>query len=79
MTRVMYRFDYPFSPTGVVDFFRENYGPTNRAFAALTPADQEAFHADLVALWTAKNQSGDANRTVVDAEYLQVVAIRTKQ
>ena len=79
MTRVLYRFDYPFSPAGVVDFFRENYGPTNRAFAALTPADQEAFHADLVALWTAQNQSGDANRTVVDAEYLQVVAIRTKQ
>jgi hypothetical protein len=75
----MYRFDYPFSPAGVVDFFRENYGPTNRAFAALPPADQEAFHADLVGLWTAKNQSGDANRTVVDAEYLQVVAIRTKQ
>ena len=79
MTRVMYRFDYPFSPAGVVDFFRENYGPTNRAFGAPTPADREAFHADLVALWTAKNQSGDANRTVVDAEYLQLVAIRTKQ
>jgi SAM-dependent methyltransferase len=79
MTRVMYRFDYPFSPAGVVDFFRENYGPTNRAFAALNPPDQEAFHADLVALWTAKNQSGDANRTVVDAEYLQVVAIRAKR
>jgi len=79
LTRVMYQFDYPFSPAGVVDFFRENYGPTNRAFAALNAADQEAFHADLVALWTAKNQSGDANRTVVDAEYLHVVAIRSKQ
>jgi SAM-dependent methyltransferase len=79
MTRVMYRFDYPFSPAGVVDFFRENYGPTNRAFAALTAPDQEAFHADLVALWSAQNQSGDANRTVVDSEYLQVVAIRSKE
>jgi SAM-dependent methyltransferase len=76
MTRVMYRFDYPFSPAGVVDFFRENYGPTNRAFAVLPVPDQEAFHADLVALWTARNQSGDANRTVVDAEYLHVVATR---
>jgi SAM-dependent methyltransferase len=79
LTRVMYQFDYPFSPAGVVDFFRENYGPTNRAFAALTAPEQEAFHADLVALWTAKNQSGDANRTVVDAEYLQVVATRSKR
>jgi hypothetical protein len=66
MPRVLYRFDYPFSPAGVVDFFRENYGPTNRAFAALTPADQEAFHADLVTL--VANQSGD-EPTVVDAEY----------
>jgi SAM-dependent methyltransferase len=79
LTRVMYQFDYPFSPAGVVDFFREYYGPTNRAFAALAAPEQEAFHTDLVALWTAKNQSGDANRTVVDAEYLQVVAIRSKQ
>jgi ubiquinone/menaquinone biosynthesis C-methylase UbiE len=41
--------------------------------------DQEALHADLVALWCAQNQSGDANRTAVDAEYLEVVAIRSKQ
>jgi hypothetical protein len=79
LTRVMYRFDYPFSPAVVVDFFRENYGPTNRAFAALTAPEQEAFHADLVALWSARNQSGVANRTAVDAEYLQVVATRSKQ
>jgi ubiquinone/menaquinone biosynthesis C-methylase UbiE len=79
LTRVMYRFDYPFSPAGVVDFFRENYGPTNRAFAALTAPEQEAFHADLVALWSARNQSVVANRTVVDAEYLQVVATCSKQ
>jgi SAM-dependent methyltransferase len=79
LTRVMYRFDYPFSPAGVVDFFRENYGPTNRAFASLSAPDQEALYSDLVALWAAKNHSGDANRTAVDAEYLQVVAIRSKQ
>ena len=79
LTRVMYRFDYPFSPAGVVDFFREDYGPTNRAFAALTADDQQALHADLVALWRAQNQSTLANRTAVDAEYLQVAAIRSKQ
>jgi SAM-dependent methyltransferase len=79
LTRVMYRFDYPFSPAGVVDFFREHYGPTNRAFAALTTPDQEALHADLVALWSTHNQSSLANRTAVDAEYLEVVAIRSTQ
>src|SRR5689334_105544 len=30
--RQMYRFDYPFSPEAVVDFFRANYGPMSRAF-----------------------------------------------
>jgi len=79
LTRVTYRFDYPFSPAGVVDFFRDYYGPTNRAFAALTAHDQEALHADLVALWRAHNQSALATRTTVDAEYLQVVAIRSTQ
>jgi 2-polyprenyl-3-methyl-5-hydroxy-6-metoxy-1,4-benzoquinol methylase len=79
LTRLTYRFDYPFSPEGVVDFFRDYYGPTNRAFAALTPHYQKALHADLVALWRAHNQSSLANRTAVDAEYLEVVAIRSTQ
>ena len=77
--RQVRRFEYPFSPAGVVDFFREYYGPTNRAFAALTTHDQEALHADLVALWSAHNHSSLANRTAVDAEYLEVVAIRSTQ
>jgi hypothetical protein len=38
-----------------------------------------AADADLVALWSAQNQSGDANRTVVYAKHLHVVAIRMKQ
>jgi 2-polyprenyl-3-methyl-5-hydroxy-6-metoxy-1,4-benzoquinol methylase len=78
MTRVTYRFDYPFSPAGVVDFFRDYYGPTNRAFAALTAENQQALHDGLVALWSAQNHSSIASRTVVDAEYLQVVAIRSQ-
>lgn len=56
-----------------------DYRPTNRAFAALAAQDQEALHADLVALWRAQNHSSLANRTAVDAEYLDVVAIRSKQ
>ena len=35
LTRVVYRFSFPFSPADVVDFFRRNYGPTNRAFETL--------------------------------------------
>jgi ubiquinone/menaquinone biosynthesis C-methylase UbiE len=77
LTRVMYRFDYPFSPAGVVDFFRDYYGPTNRAFATLAEREREALYADLVALWRASNRSALENQTTVDAEYLQVVAIRS--
>jgi SAM-dependent methyltransferase len=76
LTRVIYRFDYPFPPVGVVDFFREHYGPTSRAFATLDASTQQALHADLVDLWSAHNQASVPNRTVVDAEYLEVVGVR---
>ena len=35
MTRRHYTFTYPFPPAEVVEFFRQYYGPTNRAFASL--------------------------------------------
>ena len=35
MTRRQYSFTYPFPPSEVVEFFRQYYGPTNRAFATL--------------------------------------------
>ncbi|MEP7305740.1 MAG: methyltransferase domain-containing protein [Acidobacteriota bacterium] len=76
LTRVRYRFDYPFPPADVVEFFRENYGPTTRAFASLGDADQAALRADLVNLWVSHNQSSDPARTIVDSEYLEVVGIR---
>ena len=76
LTRVNYRFDYPFSPAGVVEFFRKNYGPTTRAFASLEETDRTALRADLVDLWASHNQSTESNRTVVDAEYLEVVGVR---
>jgi SAM-dependent methyltransferase len=76
MTRVMYRFDYSFPPARVVDFFRENYGPANQAFATLPAGQQAALHDDLVGLWAKHNLSHDPNRTVVDAEYLNIVAVR---
>ena len=76
LTRVTFRFDYPFGPAEVVEFFRQNYGPTTRAFATLGEADRDALRADLVNLWSSHNQATDPARTVVDAEYLEVVGIR---
>ena len=75
LTRVTYRFDYPFGPAEVVEFFRKYYGPTTRAFATLREADRIALRAELVELWTSRNQSIDRSRTIVDAEYLEVVGV----
>jgi hypothetical protein len=71
----VYHFDYPFPPDAVVEFFRTNYGPMSRAFASLDEAGQEKLRNELVALWSAHNYS-DGNGTKVDAEYLEVIAIR---
>jgi len=75
MTRVNYRFNYPFAPSEVVEFFRKNYGPMTRAFASLDAERQGQLKADLVALWTANNRSKDGAHTIVDAEYLEVVGV----
>ena len=73
---MLYRFDYPFGPAEVVEFFRRNYGPATRAFATLGEVEQAALRAELVQLWTAHNSANVAGRTTVDAEYLEVVATR---
>lgn len=75
LTRVRYRFNYPFGPQGVVDFFRANFGPVKRAFEALGEQGREALRRDLHEHWASHNlANGDGDRqTLVDAEYLQVV------
>ena len=70
-----YQLEYPFPPDVVVDFFREHYGPMTRAFAALDAPGQAQLKADLVALWSANNRAF-GNATLVDSEYLEVIAIR---
>jgi ubiquinone/menaquinone biosynthesis C-methylase UbiE len=75
LTRRVYHFDYPFGPEAVVAFFRTNYGPMSRAFASLDTKGQEELRSELVRLWSGSNKAaGDA--TSVDAEYLEVIAIR---
>ena len=74
-TKRLYPMRYPFSPTEVVEFFRLYYGPTNRAFAALDGPGRSALRQDLVALWELNNLASDGT-THVEAQYLEVVAIR---
>ena len=70
-----YRFTYPFPPADVVEFFRQYYGPTNRAFASLDEGAAQQLRNELEDLWQLHNLGGD-ELTVVPAEYLEVVAVR---
>ena len=68
-------FRYPFPPAGTADLFRCAYGPTVRAFQTLDKTVQARFEADLVEHWASHNKPG-AENTEVDAEYLEVIAVR---
>lgn len=73
--RRCYHFDYPFPPDEVVEFYRLNYGPVARAFAALDVNGQKELRTELIRLWSKHNKAAD-NTTKVDAEYLEVIATR---
>jgi ubiquinone/menaquinone biosynthesis C-methylase UbiE len=55
--------------------FRDYYGPTHKAFAALPAAGQQALERDIVALLEELNTAGEAS-LVVPSEYLEVVATK---
>jgi SAM-dependent methyltransferase len=74
-SRHLYELSYPFLPADVVGFFRANYGPMTRAFASIGEVDQEQLRDELTDLWSRHNRATDGT-TRVDAEYLQVIAIR---
>jgi SAM-dependent methyltransferase len=75
MTRRHYTFTYPFPPAEVVEFFRQYYGPTNRAFASLDKTAARSLRRELEELWSAHNRGGD-ELTVVSSEYLEVIAVK---
>jgi len=75
LTRRHYLFSYPFSPAEVVDFFRQYYGPANRAFASLSKDAGQTLRQELEELWSSHNLGGE-ELTIVPAEYLEVVAVR---
>jgi ubiquinone/menaquinone biosynthesis C-methylase UbiE len=58
-----------------MQIFRDFYGPTHKAFAALDPAGQDALAKDIATLLNRCNTAGPAS-LVVPAEYLEVVIER---
>jgi len=74
-TRRTLTFRYPHTPAGTAELFRAAYGPTVRAFAALDENGRASFAADLAEHWSWHQRGSDAS-TEVDAEYLEVIAVR---
>jgi ubiquinone/menaquinone biosynthesis C-methylase UbiE len=67
---------FPFSPADVVEHFRLYYGPAQKAFGAFDEEKAAALRKDLEQLWSANNRATDGT-TLVDAEYLEVKALRS--
>jgi ubiquinone/menaquinone biosynthesis C-methylase UbiE len=76
VTRRIARLRYPFPPAETVEFFRQYYGPTQRAFASLDASAQARLRQDMVDLQTANNIAKTPETTEVAAEYLEVIAVR---
>jgi len=75
LTRRPYPFQFPLPPAQLVEFWRTYYGPTLKTFAALDAEKQAALRQDLETLWSEHNLATDGT-TFVEAEYLEVIAIR---
>jgi ubiquinone/menaquinone biosynthesis C-methylase UbiE len=63
------------SPAHWIEVFRMYYGPFNKAHAALDAKGQQAFTADVLALLSRGNRSGD-DTLVLPSDYLEVVIER---
>jgi SAM-dependent methyltransferase len=72
--RRMFNFRYR-SPQHWIEFFREFYGPTLKAFGALGTDARLALEAELVALLERFNRAGPGS-LVVPGEYLEVVVVK---
>ena len=72
--RKQFNFRYR-SPAHWIQIFRDFYGPTHKAFAALDASRQRILEADLTALLERRNVGGP-DSLVVPGEYLEVVIVK---
>lgn len=68
-------FRYPHAPAETAALFCATYGPTVRTLEALAPERRAPFIAELTEHWS-QHQRGTGATSEVDAEYLEVVAVR---
>jgi 2-polyprenyl-3-methyl-5-hydroxy-6-metoxy-1,4-benzoquinol methylase len=72
---VMLTFNFPQGPRQVVELFSKYFGPTNVMLSKLDTAGQQQFKDELTELWS-KHNEGDENHSIVQAEYLEVRAVK---
>lgn len=77
ITPRLFNFRYA-SPQHWIEVFRDYYGPTHQAFAALDAAGQQALERDLVDLLGRANIAGPTS-LVAPAEYLEVVGHQARR
>ena len=71
--KATYTFEFPESPSCLVDAFRKFYGPTMNAFeAAEKNGKADNLQKELEALFTSQNKSASNDRASIPATYLQV-------
>ena len=73
-TRKMFNFRYE-SAAHWLQIFRDYYGPTHKAFAALDSDKQKSLAADIIELLE-KSNIGKRGKLVVPGEYLEVVIVK---
>jgi SAM-dependent methyltransferase len=64
------------SPQEFADFFRDNYGPVHKAFAALDDSGRAALHEDLADLAHRFDRLTDEGPVAIPSAYLETVAVR---
>ncbi|HEY3250128.1 MAG TPA: class I SAM-dependent methyltransferase [Ignavibacteria bacterium] len=75
LNRFMCRQNLPMSPHEAADHFITYFGPTKILWGMLDDGKREQFKKEFINLWTTYNMATDGN-TMVDAEYLMVVATK---
>jgi SAM-dependent methyltransferase len=76
LSRRLFVIAFPFAEPEVVEFFRTYFGPIKLAFEALDNEKQTGLRRDLEQLWEENNRATDGT-THVEAEYLEVIALRS--
>jgi len=75
--RDTFTFDYDGPPSGLVNEFRQYYGPTMNAFDAAEKSGRAAdLQKELDQLFAAQNKSSDPNQTSIPATFLRVTVQR---